>query len=577
MPLYTAHCILWQTSVIVQRINRPQPFSGQRGSAALWALVGVAAFAALAWFCVARHVPLLESQLQSRVVNALPVGSAEAINVSMNGYTAQLTGAVGDPQARNGIIAAVQAVPGVRRVSDELKLVAAPVTANLDDDGQSANVVVLAEEDEAPDATEKVEEVEQAPQESVEEAKPEAEITAAAAPSAPKASENDAAPTPESTDNNQLASTQNDTDSATNNKPAVTLEPPELNVVVDDRSLTVTGRVQEQRSLRPIIETVMTTFDLNYVNNNVETSDTMQPMAWLDGLVASIPAMEAVQAPSIDVFDTQITLSGSVASREQEQAILQSVRDNLSDYTVVDRLRVDPTLDSASESAAPAADNTDATSAEKTDAESDQPDSEQATELEKQKAQQEAEAAEAKAAAAEEAAKQEAAEAKAAAEEAARAAAIEKARAEQIAIQAKEEAKEKALAEAEAARDPVELAAEALNTEFLSLADTRILFFSGNNVLTDESRDRLNDIADLFLNYPNVPIAIKGHTDAQGDESTNLSLSQQRANAVRDFLVARGISVYRLSSFGYGESLPIDTNDTPEGRAANRRIEFSFR
>jgi len=120
------------------------------------------------------------------------------------------------------------------------------------------------------------------------------------------------------------------------------------------------------------------------------------------------------------------------------------------------------------------------------------------------------------------------------------------------------------------------VASDELSAKFSALADTRILFISGSDQLTDDSRARLDGIADLFVQYPIVPVGIKGHTDSQGDESINLSLSQLRANAVRDFLVARGVSVFRLSSFGYGESLPITTNDTPEGRAANRRIEFSF-
>jgi outer membrane protein OmpA-like peptidoglycan-associated protein len=81
----------------------------------------------------------------------------------------------------------------------------------------------------------------------------------------------------------------------------------------------------------------------------------------------------------------------------------------------------------------------------------------------------------------------------------------------------------------------------------------------------------------LFLKAnPKLKIEIGGHTDNEGSESYNLQLSAARANTVSEYLINHGIDVIRLSSKGYGETKPIDTNDTPEGKANNRRTEFKI-
>ncbi|NLI72017.1 MAG: OmpA family protein, partial [Bacteroidales bacterium] len=69
-------------------------------------------------------------------------------------------------------------------------------------------------------------------------------------------------------------------------------------------------------------------------------------------------------------------------------------------------------------------------------------------------------------------------------------------------------------------------------------------------------------------------LRVKGHTDSTGPESYNQGLSERRAQAVADYLVSQGVSNSVISTEGYGESQPIATNDTAEGRKANRRVEF---
>ena len=107
--------------------------------------------------------------------------------------------------------------------------------------------------------------------------------------------------------------------------------------------------------------------------------------------------------------------------------------------------------------------------------------------------------------------------------------------------------------------------------------DTRgILFDSGSATLKAESRTILDQIADLLKDYPDTIVTIAGYTDSSGAASQNLLLSQNRADAVRNYLEGKGIPTEALRAYGYGELAPIADNATQEGRARNRRIEFNF-
>jgi len=102
-----------------------------------------------------------------------------------------------------------------------------------------------------------------------------------------------------------------------------------------------------------------------------------------------------------------------------------------------------------------------------------------------------------------------------------------------------------------------------------------IHFASGKATITPDSYPILDQIVQLLKANPNVKIEIAGHTDSVGSEMYNLRLSEARANAVRDYLIQHGISADRLIARGYGESRPIAPNTTREGRAKNRRVEFT--
>ena len=84
----------------------------------------------------------------------------------------------------------------------------------------------------------------------------------------------------------------------------------------------------------------------------------------------------------------------------------------------------------------------------------------------------------------------------------------------------------------------------------------------------------LNTVTQVLKDYPDIRVEIQGHTDSRGSDSYNERLSDQRARAVLEYLVSKGISESRLTSRGYGESRPLESNSTDDGRARNRRVEF---
>ena len=92
--------------------------------------------------------------------------------------------------------------------------------------------------------------------------------------------------------------------------------------------------------------------------------------------------------------------------------------------------------------------------------------------------------------------------------------------------------------------------------------------------LLPESRQELDKLGDILFDYPHMVIQISGHTDNIGSSDYNAKLSESRAKAVVDYLIEKGTNKNRLSYQGYGDTRPLATNATPEGRAKNRRVEF---
>jgi len=104
-----------------------------------------------------------------------------------------------------------------------------------------------------------------------------------------------------------------------------------------------------------------------------------------------------------------------------------------------------------------------------------------------------------------------------------------------------------------------------------------VLFDTASSALRPDSRTTLDDLAAVFVKYPQTDILVEGHADSRGSEEYNQKLSEQRAASVKDYLMIKGVERYRITSVGYGEMRPRATNETPEGQQLNRRVEIQVK
>ena len=109
------------------------------------------------------------------------------------------------------------------------------------------------------------------------------------------------------------------------------------------------------------------------------------------------------------------------------------------------------------------------------------------------------------------------------------------------------------------------------------LAKGRIRFESGRAIIDQDSAGLLDRLIEIAMRCPAADIEIAGHTDADGEDAFNQALSEKRAQAVLDYLVKAGLPASRFTPVGYGSSQPVAPNDTEEGKAQNRRIDFVVR
>ena len=103
-----------------------------------------------------------------------------------------------------------------------------------------------------------------------------------------------------------------------------------------------------------------------------------------------------------------------------------------------------------------------------------------------------------------------------------------------------------------------------------------VTFASDSANITSSFYSALNGIAQSLNNYPETRIQVNGYTDSTGNDAHNQELSQRRANAVAQYLVAQGVSSSRIVANGFGSSNPIASNSTQEGRLQNRRVEIKI-
>jgi OOP family OmpA-OmpF porin len=109
------------------------------------------------------------------------------------------------------------------------------------------------------------------------------------------------------------------------------------------------------------------------------------------------------------------------------------------------------------------------------------------------------------------------------------------------------------------------------------LGKGNIRFPPGQSAIDPDSAGLLDRLIETALRCPSASIEIAGHTDADGEDGFNQALSEKRAQAVMDYLVKAGLPADRFTAVGYGSTQPIASNETDEGKAHNRRIEFVVR
>ncbi len=106
--------------------------------------------------------------------------------------------------------------------------------------------------------------------------------------------------------------------------------------------------------------------------------------------------------------------------------------------------------------------------------------------------------------------------------------------------------------------------------------DSGILFETNSSTLQSEGRTNISKLAVILKKYPDTNILVTGHTDFDGTEQFNQTLSEKRAKSVSDYTMAQGISSSRLSVIGLGENEPVASNETVEGKRLNRRVEIAI-
>lgn len=103
-----------------------------------------------------------------------------------------------------------------------------------------------------------------------------------------------------------------------------------------------------------------------------------------------------------------------------------------------------------------------------------------------------------------------------------------------------------------------------------------VTFDVGSSTLKPEFRATLDKVAESLIQYPNSLIDVYGHTDSTGSDAFNQTLSENRARTVMNYLITKGVPAARIRSQGFGETMPVADNGTPEGRTKNRRVEVKI-
>ena len=111
--------------------------------------------------------------------------------------------------------------------------------------------------------------------------------------------------------------------------------------------------------------------------------------------------------------------------------------------------------------------------------------------------------------------------------------------------------------------------------KFIESEDNRLLFAASSSDIDEADQEKLISLKDLLDRYANTTITVEGHASSDGSSAYNKKLSEERAEAVKDYLIKLGLEANRIETIGYGETKPVESNSTAKGRKENRRAEIN--
>ena len=560
-------------------------------------LIWLLGTAAICWHAATQFTPRVEDRILSRVQSVLtPITTTSTpVVASVHGRDATLTGRAMDKQQRANLIAAVEGIPGVRSVVDQLTLLEPEPATDKNGLGDSTrDSDVSGSTDETPTLTvidSSSSETESESESAIKSAEnsltddnaftndnsarsiastanefvntdanlpadTDAEFTADPRDPilevSPEASDHElwpaeiedelSLPESESADTNSNLGTvavEEPIDESdvlfsfveTKSEPeSPSLLAPSLDFNIQGKTLAVSGKISNKDDIAPLIRSAMISFDLDYISNTIELSDDIGNASWLESVSDLLPDMAGLENPSIEINADDIHLGGSAPNAETQEAVLGAAVSLLGAYNMSEEIALknpDSPATIVDESTSSTVTQAPAVSNESIEVEdSDTTATANDTNITTTE--------------------------------------------DSDAIGTPSDQSDDNVKPSQSA-----IPAAALSNALSDLPSMDILFESSSDILTIDSLDVLDSIANVLLDHPDIPIRIEGHTDASGTEQENLILSQLRANSVRDYLIDRGVSIYRLKAYGFGEGVPISDNSTPEGRADNRRIEFN--
>ena len=613
--------------------------TGSLAGSFAWTLIWLLGTAAICWHAASQFTPRVEDRILSRIQSVLtPLTSASTpVVASVHGRDATLTGRVVDKQQRARLLAAIEGIPGVRSVEDQLTLLEPLPASDKNDTGDStrdsdvsettdeATTLTVIDSSSSESSSESVDQLtENSSTDDIAVGNDNSDNTDNLASGVASLTTEPVDPKPNTdllTDTESAFQTgsdiKSDADSIEEPSPqelettvtkdtklavaniesndqtslseteSTSLLPPSLDFNIEGKTLAVSGKLSNNDDIAPLIRTAMVTFDLDYISNTIELSDEIENASWLESVSELLPDMAGLENPSIEINKDDIHLGGSAPNTETQDAVLGTAVSVLGAYNMSEDIALkktdppapiadentesnvtqEPTALNETKEIAGAVDtanegDTNITTTDATDAVDVA--SEDDTNITTTDATDAVDAAN---------------EGDTNITTTDATDAVDVASEDDTNIATTEDSD--AIGEpSDQADDKIKTSlsaspADALKNAFNDLPSMDILFESSSDILTIESLDVLDSIADVLVNHPDIPIRIEGHTDASGTKQDNLILSQLRANSVRDYLVDRGVSIYRLKAYGFGEGVPISDNSTPDGRADNRRIEFN--